>query len=162
MSQGIWTVVIRQNSDIATSPLRNRIACIGGTPASSATRAHCAETPRVGQHLIMQACDRFAWIQLRLAMEGTQHRKRQLFPVDDAPAQAIRVKQRAHGVRTDAVARERAGEESEDPIGRAVALQDVPGAIDHQRGIRFLLAQDEIERVIQLIELGHAQISFSV
>ncbi len=81
----------------------------------------------------------FARIQRRLAVKRPQHRERQLLPVAHEAAQAPWMEQRPHRVRASAVVWPRPGEEPEDPVGAAVAPQDVPGAVNHERWIGFLL-----------------------
>jgi hypothetical protein len=49
---------------------------------------------------------------------------------------------------------------AEEALGSAVAVRDVPPAIEHHRGVGFLLLQDRSERAAHGGELGCIEIGF--
>jgi len=87
----------------------------------------------------------------------------ELLPVHDEATQSVGMKRRMQRVGGVLAAELRgSAQRAEDPLRRRVAHDHVPQRVDDERRIRLLLAQDELQRAPNGLELGCVELAGAV
>ena len=95
-------------------------------------------------------------------MEELDQAARELFPVDDELPQAPGMKHDMHGVsRARIIHLVGLVEGTEQPPGGVVSHPDVPSSVDHDPGIGFLLAENELQRPLDMLQVQGVEVALA-
>ena len=95
-------------------------------------------------------------------MEDLDQAARELFPIHDELPQALGVKYDMHSVSGARVV-DLVGfvEGTEQPLGGVVSHPDVPSSVDDDPGIGLLLAENEFQRVLDVLQIQCVEVTLA-
>jgi hypothetical protein len=117
---------------------------------------------RVGEDLVAQLRCRAVAALSDLTMEELDQAARKLFPIDDELPQAPGMKHDMHGVSGARIVH-LVGlvEGTEQPSRGVVPHPDVPSSVDHDPGIGFLLAENELQRPLDVLQVEGVEVALA-